>query len=53
MGLRPPAISIDSSPEDVEMWASNARLYANASNMEVLKDDNQKVLLCNILERDL
>jgi hypothetical protein len=53
VGLRPPAISIDSYPEDVEMWASNARLYANASNMEVLKDDNQKVLLCNILERDL
>ena len=53
VGLRQPAISIDSSPEDFEMWASNARLYANASNMEVLKGDDQKVLLCNILERDL
>ena len=53
VGLRPAAISIDSSPEDVEMWASNTRLYANASNMEVLKDDDQKVLLYNILERDL
>ena len=35
------------------MWASNARLYANASNMEVLKNEDQKVLLYNILERDL
>ena len=40
VGLRPPAISIDSSLEDVKMWASNARLYANASNMEVLKDND-------------
>jgi hypothetical protein len=26
VGLRPAAISVDSSPEDVELWASNARL---------------------------
>ena len=49
VGLRPPSISIDSSPEDIKMWASNARLYAKASNMEVLKNEDQKVLLYNIL----
>ena len=53
VGLKPPSISIKSSPEDVEMKASNLSLYANASNMELLKPEDQKVLLYNILERDL
>ena len=35
VGLGPPAICIDYSPEDIEMWAFNARLYVNASNMKV------------------
>ena len=53
MGLNPPTIYIDSSLQDVEMWAVNARLNASASNMEVLKEKDQKGILYTILERDL
>ena len=52
-GLKPGTISVDSSPEDVEIWTANTKLWANASNMNVLKHEDQKVLLCSILERDL
>ena len=35
------------------MWSSNARLYASASNLDVLKKEDQRVLLNSILDRDL
>ena len=44
VGLKPAIISIESSPEDVELWANSARLYASASNMDVLKNEDQRVL---------
>ena len=53
VGLKPTTISVNSSPEDVEIWAANAKLYANASKLNVLRNEDQKVLLCSILERDL
>ena len=35
------------------MWSSNARLYVNASNLDVLKQEDQNVLPYSILDRDL
>ena len=52
-GLKPAAVSIDSSPEDVEVWSSNARLNASARNLDVLNNEDQRVLLNSILDRDL
>ena len=37
----------------MEVWSSNARLYASASILDVLKKEDQRVLLNSILDRDL
>ena len=35
------------------MWSSNTRLYASASNLDVLNNEEQRVLLSSIVDRDL